>query len=67
MLFRSVAAALAGLTARFVAPPLLVLAQGTQVEPRLMALAGIGLAAMIVYGAVAAIGLKAAGLIRLLR
>ncbi len=62
-----VAAAVAGLMARFVAPPLLVLAQGVPWEPRLVALAGIGLAATVLYGAVVAVGLKAAGLVRLLR
>ena len=62
-----VAAVLAGLTARLVALPLLALAQSMPWEPRLAALAGVGIAAIVVYGAVVALGLKAAGLVRLLR
>jgi putative peptidoglycan lipid II flippase len=62
-----VAAALAGLTARLTALPLLVLAQSMPVEPKLAALAGIGLAAIMVYGAIVGLGLKASGLLRLLR
>jgi putative peptidoglycan lipid II flippase len=62
----AVAAIAAGLAAHGLAPRLLAL-PGWPGEPKLVALVLTGLAAALVYGAVAALGLKAAGLIRLLR
>lgn len=62
-----VAAALAGLAARLSAPALLVAAASVPLEPKLVALAAVGLAAAIVYAVVVAAGLRIGGLTRLLR
>lgn len=65
-LVAAVAAIAGGLVAHGLAPRLLAL-PGWPGEPKLVALVLTGLAAALVYGTVAALGLKAAGLIRLLR
>ncbi|WP_332683993.1 murein biosynthesis integral membrane protein MurJ [Bosea sp. (in: a-proteobacteria)] len=67
ILIVAVAAGCAGLAARLLAPPLYASLAGFAFEPRLVALAVLGLLAAMLYGALAAGGLKAAGLLRLLR
>jgi putative peptidoglycan lipid II flippase len=61
------AAVLAGLVARLFAPAILAAFAGFSIEPRLLALTGIGLVAGGIYAVIVGSGLKAAGLIRLLR
>lgn len=67
ILIVGVAAGFAGLAARLLATPLYGALAGFAFEPRLIALAILGLLAAVVYGAIALGALKAAGLWRLLR
>ncbi len=61
------AAILAGIAARLAAPILLAALAGFPYQPRLVALALVGLLAAGLYGVVVAGGLKASGTLRLLR